>query len=257
MSVVDYDYKNLRLFVLASLFWALVGMGMGVFIAFQMVFPELNFGLEWTTFGRLRPVHTSGVIFAFGGNVLFATSFYIVQRTCHTRVYSSKIVSFIFYSFQLFVLLAASGYVMGITQGKEYAEPEWYADILLTITWLSYLFVYIMTLKNRKEPHIYVANWFFLAFIIVVAVLHVGNNISIPVSLTDSGSVSYFSGVQSAMIQWWYGHNAVGFWLTAGFIGIMYYFIPKRANKPIYSYRLSILHFWALIFFIFGLDHII
>jgi len=223
-------------------------MGMGVFIAFQMVFPDLNFGTEWTTFGRLRPVHTSGVIFAFGGNVLFATSFYVVQRTCQARIYSPKIVSFIFYSFQLFILLAASGYVMGITQGKEYAEPEWYADVLLTVTWLLYLFVYIMTLKNRREPHIYVANWFFLAFIIVVAVLHVGNNISIPLSLTDPGSVSYFSGVQSAMIQWWYGHNAVGFWLTAGFIGIMYYFVPKRANKPIYSYRLSILHFWALIF---------
>ncbi|WHA05233.1 cytochrome-c oxidase, cbb3-type subunit I [Candidatus Bandiella numerosa] len=248
MNIVNYDYKNIKLFTLASLFWAIIGMGMGVFIAFQMVFPDLNFGIEWTTFGRLRPVHTSGVIFAFGGNVLFATSFYIVQRTCQSSVYSPKIVSFIFYSFQLFILLAASGYVMGITQGKEYAEPEWYADVLLTVTWLLYLFVYIMTLKNRREPHIYVANWFFLAFIIVVAVLHVGNNISIPLSLTDPGSVSYFSGVQSAMIQWWYGHNAVGFWLTAGFIGIMYYFVPKRANKPIYSYRLSILHFWALIF---------
>ena len=248
MNLVNYDYKNLKLFALASLLWGFIGMGAGVFIAFQLVYPELNFGLEWTTFGRLRPVHTSGVIFAFGGNVLLATSLYIVQRTSHVRVYAPKLVTMIFYSYQLFILLAASGYVMGITQGKEYAEPEWYADILLTVIWVSYLFVFIMTLRNRKEPHIYVANWFFLAFIIVVAVLHVGNNISIPTSWTGSESISYFSGVQSAMIQWWYGHNAVGFWLTAGFIGIMYYFVPKRANRPVYSYRLSILHFWALIF---------
>jgi cytochrome c oxidase cbb3-type subunit 1 len=248
MNLVNYDYKNLKLFALASLFWGFIGMGAGVFIAFQLVYPELNFGLEWTTFGRLRPVHTSGVIFAFGGNVLLATSLYIVQRTSHVRVYAPKLVTMIFYAYQLFILLAASGYVMGITQGKEYAEPEWYADILLTVIWVSYLFVFIMTLRNRKEPHIYVANWFFLAFIIVVAVLHIGNNISIPTSWTGSESISYFSGVQSAMIQWWYGHNAVGFWLTAGFIGIMYYFVPKRANRPVYSYRLSILHFWALIF---------
>lgn len=248
MNAVNYDYKNIKLFAIASLFWAVVGMGAGVFIAFQMVFPELNFGIEWTTFGRLRPIHTSGVVFAFGGNVLLGTSFYILQRTCQVRIYSSKIVSFIFYSFQIFLLLAASGYVMGITQGKEYAEPEWYADILLTVTWLLYLFVYLMTLKNRKEPHIYVANWFFMAFIIVIAVLHIGNNISIPISWTSAESISFFSGVQSAMIQWWYGHNAVGFWLTAAFIGIMYYFVPKRANRPIYSYRLSILHFWSLIF---------
>jgi cytochrome c oxidase cbb3-type subunit 1 len=248
MNVVNCDYKNIKLFAIASLFWAIVGMGAGVFIAFQMVFPELNFGIEWTTFGRLRPVHTSGVIFAFGGNVLLGTSFYVLQRTCQVRIYSSKIVSFIFYSFQIFLLLAASGYVMGITQGKEYAEPEWYADILLKVIWLLYLFVYLMTLKNRKEPHIYVANWFFMAFIIVIAVLHVGNNISIPISWTSTESISFFSGVQSAMIQWWYGHNAVGFWLTAAFIGIMYYFVPKRANRPIYSYRLSILHFWSLIF---------
>ncbi|MFQ3307654.1 MAG: cytochrome c oxidase cbb3-type subunit 1 [Candidatus Midichloriaceae bacterium] len=248
MTSINYDYKNIKLFTLAAIFWAIIGMGMGVFIAFQLVFPDLNFGLEWTTFGRLRPVHTSGVIFAFGGNVLFATSFYIVQRTSSVRIYSSKIVSFIFYSYQLFLLIAASGYVFGITQGKEYAEPEWYADILLTITWLCYLFVFLMTLKNRKEPHIYVANWFFIAFILVIAILHLGNNISIPISITSTESVSVFSGIQSAMIQWWYGHNAVGFWLTAGFIGIMYYFIPKRANRPIYSYRLSILHFWALVF---------
>ncbi|MSO14173.1 cytochrome-c oxidase, cbb3-type subunit I [Rickettsiales endosymbiont of Trichoplax sp. H2] len=248
MNIVNYDYKNIKLFAIASLFWAIIGMGAGVFIAFQMVFPELSFGIEWTTFGRLRPIHTSGVIFAFGGNVLLGASFYVLQRTCQVRIYSSKIVSFIFYSFQIFLLLAVSGYVMGITQGKEYAEPEWYADILLTVTWLLYLFVYLMTLKNRKEPHIYVANWFFMAFIIVIAVLHVGNNISIPISWNSAESISFFSGVQSAMIQWWYGHNAVGFWLTAAFIGIMYYFVPKRANRPVYSYRLSILHFWSLIF---------
>ncbi len=246
--MIKYEYKAIKLFSLAALFWAIIGMGMGVFIAFQMSFPFLNFDLPYTTFGRLRPVHTSGVIFAFGGNVLFATSLYIVQRTCQAKLWGPKLVNILFYAYQLFILLAATGYVLGITQGKEYAEPEWYADLLLTVIWVCYLIVYLLTLRRRKEPHIYVANWFFLAFIIVIAVLHIGNNLSIPISLTSSLSISVFSGVQSAMIQWWYGHNAVGFWLTSAFIGIMYYFVPKRANKPIYSYRLSILHFWALVF---------
>jgi cytochrome c oxidase cbb3-type subunit 1 len=248
MSSQQYDYSSIKLFTIASIFWAIFGMGMGVFIAFQMAFPDLNFASEYLTFGRLRPTHTSGVIFAFSGNVLFATSLYVVQRTCQARIHMPSLVKILFYGYQLFLLLAICGYPIGITQGKEYAEPEWYADLLLLFIWVGYLYVYIMTLKNRQEPHIYVSNWFYLAFIIVIAVLHIGNNLVMPLGLANSMSVSIFAGVQSAMIQWWYGHNAVGFWLTAGFIGIMYYFVPKRANRPIYSYRLSILHFWALIF---------
>ncbi len=246
---VSFDDKVIKLFALISVFWAVVGLSFGVIIALQMAFPILNLDYAWGTFGRLRPVHTSGVIFAFGGNVLFATSLYVVQRTCQARLAGTKAMHyFMFFGYQAFLLLAVHGYLNGITQGREYAEPEWYADILLTFVWLTYFYVYVRTIMNRQEPHIYVANWFYLSFIMVVAMLHIGNNMAIPVSLTSSGSVDVFSGVQSAMIQWWYGHNAVGFLLTAGFIGIMYYFLPKRANKPVYSYRLSIMHFWALIF---------
>lgn len=243
-----YDDSVIKAFTLAALFWGTAAMLMGVFIALQLTYPQLNFDLPWTSFGRLRPVHTSGIIFGFGGNVLFATSFYIVQRTCQTKLAFEKLARLLFVGYQLFLVIAASGYVFGITQGKEYAEPEWYADLFLTVLWVIYFFVYIMTLRNRQEKHIYVSNWFFLAFIFVVAMLHIGNGIAIPISITSPNSVPAFSGVQSAMIQWWYGHNAVGFFLTAGFIGIMYYFVPKRVEKPVYSYRLSILHFWALIF---------
>lgn len=224
-------------------------MSAGVWIALQLAFPVLNFDLPWLSFGRLRPLHTSAVIFAFGANVLFATSLFVVQKTSQARLACPKLARWMFVGYQLFIILAASGYVMGITQSKEYAEPEWYADLVLLVVWVAYFYIYIATLRRRREPHIYVANWFYLAFIIVVAVLHIGNNIAIPLSLTSTESVQVFSGTQSAMIQWWYGHNAVGFLLTAGFIGIMYYFVPKRANRPVYSYRLSILHFWALIFF--------
>jgi cytochrome c oxidase cbb3-type subunit 1 len=246
---VSYNDEIVKTFTVAAMFWAIIGLSAGVIIALQLSFPELNFNSEFTTFGRLRPVHTSGVVFAFGGNVLFATSLYVVQRTCGARLVCSKFLSqFIFWGYQLFLILAVQGYIFGISQAKEYAEPEWYADLLLAIVWLSYFYVYIRTIMARTEPHIYVANWFFLAYILVVAVLHVGNNISLPLSLFSPYSVSAFSGVQSAMIQWWYGHNAVGFYLTAGFIGIVYYFIPKRANRPVYSYRLSIMHFWALLF---------
>ncbi len=240
-----YNDDVVKLFTLATIFWGITGFTVGVFIALQMAFPELNFG-EYLTFGRLRPLHTSAVIFAFGGNALFATSYFIVQRTCGARLWSDGLASFTFWGYQLFIVMAALGYVTGVTQGKEYAEPEWYADLWLTIVWVGYLIQFLMTLRARKEPHIYVANWFFLAFIITVAILHIMNNLAIPVSLTKSYPA--WGGVQSAMIQWWYGHNAVGFFLTAGFLGIMYYFVPKRANRPIYSYRLSILHFWSLIF---------
>ncbi len=245
---IEYNDKIVKCFTLAAVFWAIAGMGAGVFIALQLVYPALNLDLPWTTFGRLRPLHTSGVIFGFGGNVLFAASFFIVQRTCQVTLALPWLARFMFWGYQAFMVMAGVGYLFGITQGKEYAEPEWYADLWLTIVWVSYIIVYIVTLARRKESHIYVANWFFLAFMIVVAILHLGNNMSIPVSMTSPNSISVFGGVQSAMIQWWYGHNAVGFFLTAGFLGIMYYFVPKRAQRPIYSYRLSILHFWGLVF---------
>lgn len=244
---VEYCDDIIKMFCLAALFWGVVGMLVGVIIALQLSYPILNLDLPWTTFGRLRPVHTSGVIFAFGGNVLLGTSLYVVQRTCQVKLAGTNAIhKLIFYGYQIFLILAVYGYITGVTQSREYAEPEWIPDTILTVVWVAYLLVYLMTILRRKEPHIYVANWFYMSFIIVVAVLHIGNNISIPISWNSS--VFVFSGVQSAMIQWWYGHNAVGFLLTAGFIGIMYYFVPKRANRPIYSYRLSILHFWALIF---------
>jgi len=243
----DYNMDLVKLFTLATCFWAVVGLLVGVVIALQLAFPILNIE-PYLTFGRLRPIHTSGVVFAFGGNALFATSYYIVQRTCRVRLWSDKLSFFTFWGYQLFIVMAAFGYLTGVTQAKEYAEPEWYADLWLTIVWVAYLLVFMMTIIKRKEPHLYVANWFFLAFIITVAVLHLGNNISIPVDIRGLKSYSVPSGVQSAMIQWWYGHNAVGFFLTAGFLGMMYYFIPKRAERPVYSYRLSIVHFWSLIF---------
>ncbi|TNE63818.1 MAG: cytochrome-c oxidase, cbb3-type subunit I [Alphaproteobacteria bacterium] len=247
MDKPDYNDEIVKKFTIATIFWGVAGFAAGVFIALQMAFPELNIG-EYLTFGRLRPLHTSAVIFAFGGNALFATSYFVVQRTCRTRLWGDGVANFTFWGYQAFIVMAAVGYLTGVTQGKEYAEPEWYADLWLTFVWVAYLIVFLMTMKNRREPHIYVANWFYLAFIVTVAVLHLGNNISIPVSLTSTKSYSVWAGVQSALIQWWYGHNAVGFFLTAGFLGIMYYFVPKRAGRPVYSYRLSILHFWSLIF---------
>ncbi|MGB3555373.1 MAG: cytochrome-c oxidase, cbb3-type subunit I [Jannaschia sp.] len=236
--------------VIATAFWGVVGFLVGTVIAFQLAFPVLN--LEWAqpyaNFGRLRPLHTSAVVFAFGGNALIATSFYIVQRTCNARLWGGNAGWFVFWGYNLFIVLAATGYLLGSTQSKEYAEPEWYVDIWLTIVWLTYLAVFMGTVLNRRERHIYVANWFLLSFIVTVAMLHVVNNLSIPVSIWGSKSVQVFAGVQDAMTQWWYGHNAVGFFLTAGFLGMMYYFVPKQANRPVYSYKLSIIHFWALIF---------
>lgn len=242
-----YNDDIVKLFTLATVFWGIAGFTVGLLIALQMAFPWLNIE-PYLTFGRLRPLHTSAVIFAFGGNALLGTSYYVVQRTCATRLWNDKLALFTFWGYQIFILMAGLGYVFGITQGKEYAEPEWYADLFLTVVWVAYLLVFMMTLIKRKEPHIYVANWFYLSFIVTVAVLHLGNNIAIPWCLTCAHSYNIFGGVQSAMIQWWYGHNAVGFFLTAGFLGMMYYFVPKRAERPVYSYRLSILHFWSLIF---------
>ncbi|WP_456307089.1 cytochrome-c oxidase, cbb3-type subunit I [Neoroseomonas terrae] len=246
---VGYVEAPIRAFAIATVFWGIVGFLAGVVIALQLAFPLLNLDLEWTTFGRLRPVHTSAVIFAFGGNALIGTSLFIVQRTCRARLFGGNDAGwFLFWGYQFFIVMAALGYVLGITQSKEYAEPEWYVDLWLTVVWVAYLIVYGGTIVRREEPHIYVANWFYLAFIITIAMLHIGNNISVPVSLGSSASYSAPAGVQGAMIQWWYGHNAVGFFLTAGFLGMMYYFIPKQADRPIYSYRLSIVHFWTLIF---------
>jgi cytochrome c oxidase cbb3-type subunit I len=246
---VRYYEEVIRLFVIAAVFWGVVGFLAGTFIAAQLAFPALNLGFEWTSFGRLRPVHTSAVIFAFGGNVLFATSLYSVQRTSRQFLFGGEGLSkFIFWNFQIFIVLAALSYVLGFTQGKEYAEPEWILDLYLTVIWVLYALVFIGTVMTRKESHIYVANWFFIAFILTVAILHLGNNVNLPVSWFGLKSYSWVSGVQSAMVQWWYGHNAVGFFLTAGFLGIMYYFVPKRAGRPVYSYRLSIVHFWTLIF---------
>jgi len=238
----------IRAGVIATAFWGVVGFAAGTFIALQLAFPDLNLDLPWTSFGRLRPLHTSAVIFAFGGNALIATSFYVVQRTCATRLWGGDTAWFVFWGYNIFIVLAATGYLFGATQSKEYAEPEWYADLLLTVVWVAYLAVFLGTIVKRREPHIYVANWFFLAFIITIAMLHIVNNLTVPVSLFSATSVPLFPGVQGAMVQWWYGHNAVGFFLTAGFLGMMYYFIPKQAERPVYSYKLSIIHFWALIF---------
>ena len=243
-----YDDDPIRWGVIATVFWGLAGFLAGLYIALQLAFPALNLGLEYTSFGRLRPLHTSAVIFAFGGNALIATSFYVVQRTCRARLAFPALARFVFWGYQLFIVLAATGYVLGITEGREYAEPEWYVDLWLTIVWVAYLVVFGGTILRRSEPHIYVANWFYLSFILTIAMLHIVNNLSMPVSLLGSKSYSAFSGVQDALTQWWYGHNAVGFFLTAGFLAMMYYFVPKQAERPVYSYRLSIIHFWSLIF---------
>jgi cytochrome c oxidase cbb3-type subunit 1 len=245
---VEYNNAVVRAGVIATVFWGIVGFLVGLVIALQLAWPVLNFDNSWTNFGRLRPLHTSAVIFAFGGNALICTSFWVVQRTCRARLAGELAPWFVFWGYQLFIVLAATGYLLGITQSKEYAEPEWYVDLWLTIVWVAYLLVFLATLWKRREPHIYVANWFYLAFIVTIAMLHIVNNLALPASFAGAKSYSLFAGVQDALTQWWYGHNAVGFFLTAGFLGIMYYFVPKQADRPIYSYRLSIVHFWSLIF---------
>ena len=244
----NYNYGPIKFATIAGLFWGIAGFTVGLYAALELTFPIFNLDLPWTSFGRIRPLHTSAVIFAFGGNVLLATSFYVVQRTSRARLIGDLAPWFVVLGYNFFIVIAGTGYLLGITEAKEYAEPEWYADLWLTVVWVVYLIVFLGTIMRRKEPHIYVANWFFLAFILTIAVLHLGNNAAIPVSVFSSKSYIVWAGVQDAMIQWWYGHNAVGFFLTAGFLGIMYYFIPKRADRPVYSYRLSIVHFWSLIF---------
>jgi cytochrome c oxidase cbb3-type subunit 1 len=240
-----YNDRVVRQFALMTVVWGIVGMLVGVIIAAQLIWPNLSFDLPFLTYSRLRPLHTNAVIFAFGGSALFATSYYIVQRTCHTRLFAGRLAEFTFWGWQLIIVLAAVTLPLGITSGKEYAELEWPIDLLIAVVWVAYAVVFLGTLAIRRVQHIYVANWFFAAYIITIAVLHIVNSAEIPVTLTKSYSA--YAGTVDAMVQWWYGHNAVGFFLTAGFLGIMYYFVPKQAGRPVYSYRLSVVHFWALI----------
>src|SRR3954451_6584501 len=244
----NYNMGPVKFATVAAMFWGIAGFTVGLYAALELAFPVLNFDLPWLSFGRIRPLHTSAVIFAFGGNVPIATSFYVVQRTCRARLVGDLAPWFVVLGYNFFILIAGTGYLFGITQSKEYAEPEWYADLWLTVVWVTYLLVFLMTLVKRKEPHIFVANWFYLAFIITIAVLHLGNNPALPVSVFGSKSYIAWGGVQDAMFQWWHGHNAVGLFLTARFLTIVYYFVPRPAARRLYSYRLSIIHFWALIF---------
>lgn len=246
IPVPRYDDTAVRQFTVMSIVWGVVGMAVGVFIAAQLAWPELAGGIPWLSYGRLRPLHTNAVIFAFGGSALFATSYYVVQRTCQARLFAPGLASFTFWGWTAVIVAAAISLPLGYTQGKEYAELEWPIDVLIALVWISYAIVFFGTIAKRRVRHIYVANWFFGAFILTVALLHIVNSAAIPAGWTKSYSA--YAGVQDAMVQWWYGHNAVGFFLTAGFLGMMYYFIPKQAERPVYSYRLSIVHFWALIF---------
>ncbi|PHR67969.1 cytochrome-c oxidase, cbb3-type subunit I [Alcanivorax sp.] len=241
----DYNYKVVRQFTVMSVVWGIVGMAVGVFIAAQLAWPALNFNIPWLSFGRLRPLHTNAVIFAFGGSALMGTSYYVVQRTCSAVLAFPKLAAFSFWGWQVVIVAAAITLPLGFTSTKEYAELEWPIDILITLVWLAYAAVFFATIAKRRTSHIYVANWFYGAFIIAIALLHVVNNLAVPVSLMKSYSA--YSGAIDAMVQWWYGHNAVGFFLTAGFLGMMYYYVPVQAQRPVYSYRLSIVHFWALI----------
>ena len=245
-SIETFNYTVVRQFAIMTVVWGVVGMLVGVVIAAQLLWPQLNFDIPWLTYGRLRPLHTNAVIFAFGGSALFAASYYVVQRTCQARLFCGKLAAFTFWGWQLVIVSAAITLPLGITTSKEYAELEWPIDILITLVWVAYAIVFFGTIVKRRSKHIYVANWFFGSYILTIAILHIVNNVEIPVSFWKSYSA--YAGVQDAMVQWWYGHNAVGFFLTTSFLGMMYYFIPKQAERPIYSYRLSIVHFWALIF---------
>jgi len=242
---IHYNDAVVRQFAVMTVVWGVVGMLVGVLLAAQLMWPALNFDVPWLTYGRLRPLHTNAVIFAFGGSAIFACSYYIVQRTCHVRLFSDGLAAFTFWGWQLIIVLAAITLPLGITQGKEYAELEWPIDLLITVVWVAYAIVFFGTVAKRAVSHIYVANWFFAAYILTIAMLHITNNLAIPVSAAKSYVI--YAGIVDAMVQWWYGHNAVGFFLTAAFLGMMYYFVPKQAGRPIYSYRLSIVHFWALI----------
>jgi cytochrome c oxidase cbb3-type subunit 1 len=241
----SYNDKVVRQFTLVTILWGIVGMLVGIIIAAELIWPNLSMNISWLSFGRLRPLHTNAVIFAFGGSALMGTSYYVVQRTCHVRLAFDKLAAFTFWGWQAVIVLAVITLPLGITQSKEYAELEWPIDLLLAVVWVSYAIVFLTTVGRRRVKHIYVANWFYAAFIITIAVLHIFNNLAIPVTLFKSYSI--YTGIVDGMMQWWYGHNAVGFFLTAGFLGMMYYFVPKQAKRPIYSYRLSVVHFWSLI----------
>ena len=243
--MTEHNTKVIKQFTIATIFWGIIGMLVGVYIAAQLAWPALNFDIPWLTYSRLRPLHTNAVIFAFGGNALLGTSLYVAVKTCQVKLFSDKLASLTFWGYQLVIVGAVLTLPFGFTQSKEYAELIWPLDVLLTLVWVIYGVVYFGTLATRKVKHIYVANWFYAAFIITIALLHIVNNLAIPVNWHLSYPV--FSGAVDALTQWWYGHNAVGFFLTAGFLGMMYYFVPKQAQRPVYSYRLSIVHFWALI----------
>jgi len=245
MTDTTYNYKVVRQFAIMTVVWGIVGMLVGVIIAAQLAFPTLLDGIPWLSYGRLRPLHTNAVIFAFGGSALFATSYYVVQRTCQTRLFGGGLAAFTFWGWNLIIVLAAISLPLGFTSGKEYAELEWPIDLLIAVVWVSYAVVFFGTIMKRRVKHIYVANWFYGAFILTIALLHIVNSAAMPVTLTKSYSA--YPGAIDAMVQWWYGHNAVGFFLTAGFLGMMYYFVPKQAGRPVFSYRLSVVHFWALI----------
>ena len=243
---VKYDFEVVKWFSVMAVIYLVVGTLIGVYIASELAWPFLNFDIPQITFGRLRPLHTNAVIFAFGGCTLMATAFYSVQRTGSTSLWSNKMAWLTFWGWNLVIVSAVITLPLGLTQSKEYAELEWPIDILIAIVWLMFSFNFMMTVAKRKTSHIYVSNWFFMGMMVMITYLHVVNSLAVPVSLFKSYSV--FSGVQDAMIQWWWGHNAVGFYLTAGFLGIMYYFVPKQTGRPIFSYRLSVLHFWTLMF---------
>ena len=243
-----FNYQVVRQFSIATIVWGVVGMLVGVVVAAQLLWPDLAAGIPWLSYGRLRPLHTNAVIFAFGGSALIGTSYYVVQRTCQVRLFCGPLAAFTFWGWTAVVVLAVVTLPLGYTSGKEYAELEWPIDVLITLVWVAYAVVFFGTIARRRTPHIYVANWFYGAFILTIALLHVVNSAEMPASLWPMKSYSAYAGVQDAMVQWWYGHNAVGFFLTAGFLAMMYYFVPKQAGRPIYSYRLSIVHFWALIF---------
>jgi cytochrome c oxidase cbb3-type subunit 1 len=246
-SQTTYNYKVVRQFSIMTVVWGIVGMLVGVIVAAQLAFPDFVLwdGISWLSYGRLRPLHTNAVIFAFGGSALFATSYYVVQRTNQARLFAGPLAAFTFWGWQLVIVLAAITLPLGITSGKEYAELEWPIDLLITAVWVAYAIVFFGTIIKRKVSHIYVANWFFGAYILTIAVLHIVNSAFVPATLTKG--YSFYPGAIDAMVQWWYGHNAVGFFLTTAFLGMMYYFIPKQAERPVYSYRLSVVHFWALI----------
>ncbi|QIB53127.1 cytochrome-c oxidase, cbb3-type subunit I [Pseudomonas sp. OIL-1] len=240
-----YNYKVVRQFTIMTIIWGILGMSVGLLAASQLVWPALNFDLPWTSFGRIRPLHTSLVIFGFAGSAQFAASYYTLQRTCQVRLVSDRLAAFTFWGWQAVIVTMLITLPLGYTTTKEYAEIEFTGAIGMAIVWVAYGVLFFATLRKRATKHIYVGNWFFAAFIVTIAVLHIVNHLAVPISWFKSYPI--YAGATDAMVQWWYGHNAVGFFLTTGFLGMMYYFVPKQANRPVYSYRLSIVHFWALI----------